>query len=145
MQNRRMKSDVPAKTSGATATTFPPSPGRRRIIIRKDESRSQAPNLSVAELRYKELLARVVRSASRGSRGKLRLLSRASERLDVFAECTRCRTLWKPLWFYSKSTWGPLMLCSGCKARLSTAQSKKPDAMDHAELGGAFEMNRRRH
>jgi hypothetical protein len=120
------------------------SPVRRRIIVRGNEPSTESRQPSLVELRYNEFVSRVDNSACRATHGRLRLLGR-SIRLDVSGECSRCHVFRKPLWFYSKTTGGPRMLCSACKARLLAARAKKSDALDHADFGGAFEMNRRRH
>jgi len=121
-----------------------PSPVRHRVIAHKPMNAVSATPNSAAEARYRELRA-LIRTSGKSSNGPLRLFNGKAEYIDVYAKCLHCGRSSRPLWYYPKSTAGPVLICSTCRDRLRSDVSDKHDALDHAVFGGAFEMNRRRH
>ncbi len=80
------------------------------------------------------------------SRSELILKSqRASEELDSKAGmCSHCLVR-QARWRYRESTWGEVILCLDCRDIVYDRSHGGRDAMSGALLGGAFEMDRRRH
>lgn len=59
--------------------------------------------------------------------------------------CSRCGdSVASPVWRYTGTTAGDILICSRCKPFVFDESRKKIDALDRS-TGGAFESNRRRH
>ena len=77
-----------------------------------------------------------------GGKRRIRLGSMRGSRVGR-GICSACGSPETALWHYSKTSHGPLTLCSRCKTA-ATPRSRRIDALDMAS-GSAFESNRRRH
>ena len=73
------------------------------------------------------------------------LESKRGTKINEIKHCNNCGQLSKPVWRYSKSNFDEVFLCESCKYEVWDRSFGRIDAMDHADSGGAFEMNRRRH
>jgi hypothetical protein len=74
---------------------------------------------------------------------RIRLESKRGSRVGR-GICSACGSPETALWHYSKSSHGPVTLCSRCKTAATARSSRRIDALDMAS-GSAFESNRRRH
>jgi len=91
-----------------------------------------------ARTRYTESKSKHIRlDVSRGAR------------IDLYGDCSRCGQFISPLWFYAKSSHGPVYLCVRCKEkalekrRIAAGGQVKPDVLRWA-LPGGFESGKRR-
>jgi len=78
--------------------------------------------------------------------GKFKLFVSRSSRVELFAPCSRCGDYRRPLWYYSRTSRGPVYLCTTCKER--RMKGKKRDMLDLPQRivkRSAFETKRRRH
>lgn len=104
--------------------------------------------LSAAELRYRELRARVDATLAASKKAnRLVLLTRQAEPVDVLESCRNCGVRARPLWFCPKTSWGPFLLCSSCRGKYSPKKhaGKRGNPNWRTISAGAFETNRRRH
>jgi len=83
--------------------------------------------------------------STRSTQAKLVLESRRGTRTYERGTCWECGTYGGVLWHYSKSSCGPVHLCSRCKGGVFNRSFGNVDAMTRAWSGGAFESSRRRH
>ena len=121
-------------------------PNSRRLVVRHPiESPSANPG-TAPEARYQKLQANITAGTSIPWR-KWRLveIEGRAERIDVYGQCLRCCGSSRPIWYYSKSTVGAILVCSPCHDQLLSGSTDREDALDRAVSGGAFDTNRRRH
>lgn len=76
---------------------------------------------------------------------KLMLISCRGKRIDKMEQCTNCGQVESPVWRYSESNRGVIIVCFRCKPGLLERSFGRKDAMDNAIFGGGFEGNRRKH
>ncbi len=76
---------------------------------------------------------------------KIILYSRRGTKMRGMVPCDQCGILGSSYWHYGRSNRGPIVLCESCKRIAFNRSFGKIDAFDHAEQGGLFERDRRRH
>jgi len=61
--------------------------------------------------------------------------------------CSNCSKTCNTVTRYRETNSGVVHLCSPCKSRIrkESFKLKRPDALDHADTGGGFEINKRKH
>jgi len=89
----------------------------------------------------------------------IKLISKRSLRVEIYGPCSFCSFKTNPLWYYSKSTVGPVYLCVSCKTKKIMKKESKSNLSRKDEeqmkknlfyknkikLSGQIDSNRQRH
>lgn len=83
--------------------------------------------------------------------GRIILISKKGNRLDGEHQCDECKMVRKPVYRYSESNVGPVVICNECKIKVfnrsfEPAGPKGEDLIgNRIKSGGGWETNRRKH